>query len=203
MNQKSFAYPIVFMIILTIIFTFVLSFLNYKTIDVIAFNQETDLRKTILYVFDIEAASDDPKDIETAFKDNIEEMENDEGERMFLLKKDGEIQGYAFPVGGTALWGSVEAYAAVSADYKTLLGVDFVSHSETPGLGGRISEEWYKDQFKGIDLASAVGDKLLVYKPAAGGNLDAIAGATQTSNSVADFLNKDIIEFIEKEGGGN
>lgn len=203
MKKKSFAYPIIFMAILTIIFTFILSFLNYKTADVIAFNEETDLRKTILYVFDIEAKSQDPKDIESAFMENVEEVKGDSGERMFLLKDGDNIIGYAFPVGGTALWGSVEAYAAVSEDYSTLLGVDFVSHSETPGLGGRISENWYKDQFKGIDLTQADGDKLLIYRPAAGGNIDAIAGATQTSNSVADFLNKDIIDFIEKEGGDN
>ncbi len=203
MNKKSFSYPIIFMAVLTIVFTFILAFLNYKTADVIAFNQETDLRKTILYVFDIKPKSEDPKDIEEAFLSNVEEIKDENDETIYVVKENGEIKAYAFKVGGTALWGTVEGYAAVSADYTTLLGIDFVSHSETPGLGGRISEDWYKEQFRGIDLTDASGEKLLIYNPAPGGNIDAIAGATQTSNSVSEFLNKDIYEFITEKGGAN
>ena len=71
--KKSFSFPIIFMIIITAFFTFILAFLNYKTTDVIAYNQETDLRKTILYVFNIEFPSDDPKAIEETFNKYSEE----------------------------------------------------------------------------------------------------------------------------------
>ena len=49
--KKSFSFPIVFMVIITAIFTLILAYLNYVTTDAIAFNEETDLRKTLLYVF--------------------------------------------------------------------------------------------------------------------------------------------------------
>lgn len=198
--KKSFSYPIIFMIIITAIFTSVLAFLNYKTKDQIAYNQETDLRKTILYIFDIETENlgkMKPEEIEKVFKENIKETTNKDNKKIYLLEENNQVKAYAFPVGGTALWGSVEGYAAISSDLKTLLGIDFISHSETPGLGGRISEEEFKSQFRGLDLTDSLGEKFLIYRPSPSGNIDAIAGATQTSQSVAEFLNIDISNFIK------
>ena len=158
--KKSFSFPIIFMIIITAFFTFILAFLNYKTTDVIAYNQETDLRKTILYVFNIETPSDDPKAIEETFNQYIEEEKI--GEKTIYVVKEGEnIIAYAFPIGGTGLWGTVEGYAAISADNSELLGIDFVSHSETPGLGGRISEEPFKEQFRNLDLTMLKVENIL------------------------------------------
>ena len=200
--KKSFSFPIIFMIIITAFFTFILAFLNYKTTDVIAYNQETDLRKTILYVFNIETPSDDPKAIEETFNQYIEEVKI--GEKTIYVVKEGEnIIAYAFPIGGTGLWGTVEGYAAISADNSELLGIDFVSHSETPGLGGRISEEPFKEQFRNLDLTNAKGGEYIVYRPAPDGNVDSIAGATLTSKSVSNFLNKNIEDFINLRKGEN
>ncbi|MCF6461152.1 FMN-binding protein [Clostridium sp. Cult3] len=198
--KKSFSFPIIFMVIITAFFTFILAFLNYKTTDVIAYNQETDLRRTILYVFDIDSPSDDPKVIEDIFNQYIQEEEF-EGQTIYVVREGGEITGYAFPIGGTGLWGTVDGYAAISSDYNKLLGLDFVSHSETPGLGGRISEEPFKQQFRGLDLTDAKDGEYVVYRPAPDGNIDAIAGATLTSKSVSRFLNEDIDNFIKLKKG--
>ena len=199
--KKSFSFPIIFMIIITAFFTFLLAYLNYKTIDVIAYNEETDLRKTLLYVFDIKPPSDEPEVIEDIFNRYIDKEELS-GETIYMVKEGDKIMAYAFPIGGTALWGTVEGYAAVSGDYTQLLGIDFVSHSETPGLGGRISEDSFKEQFRGLDLTTAKDKEYIIYRPAINGNVDAIAGATQTSKSVSKFINEDIFEFInaKKEG---
>lgn len=198
--KRSFSYPIIFMVVITAFFTFILAFLNYKTTDIIAYNQETDLRRTILYVFDIEAPFDDPKAVEDIFNQYVEEEEID-GKTIYMVKEGGETIAYAFPIGGTGLWGTVEGYAAISSDYNKLLGLDFVSHSETPGLGGRISEEHFKQQFRGLDLTEAKDGEYIVYRPAPNGNVDAIAGATLTSESVSRFLNEDIDDFIKLKKG--
>lgn len=200
--KKSFSFPIIFMIIITAFFTSLLAYLNYKTTDIIAYNQETDLRKTLLYVFNIEISSNDPKEIEEVFNKYVEKDELD-GQTIYIVKEKGDVAGYAFPIVGTALWGTVEGYAAISNDYTTLLGVDFVSHSETPGLGGRISEDWFKEQFRGLDLTKAKDGQYIIYRPQPNGNLDAIAGATQTSKSVSNFINEDIYKFIELRKGEN
>lgn len=199
--KKSFIFPIIFMVIITAFFTAILAFLNYSTADVIAFNQETELRKTILYVFNIESTSSEPEKIEEVFNKYISEETVNE-QKVFVAKEGDNTIGYAFPIGGTALWGTVEGFAAVSEDFSELLGIDFVSHSETPGLGGRISEDWFKEQFRGLMLTNSNNGNYIVYKPAPGGNVDAIAGATLTSKSVSDFINKDIYEFIKENRGG-
>lgn len=188
------------MVVITAVFTLILAYLNYTTVDVIAYNEETDLRKTLLYVFDIDIPSEEPEEIEKVFNEYVGEEEVGD-DTIYYVKENDEITGYAFPVDGTALWGTVQGYAAISGDYKQLLGIDFVSHSETPGLGGRISEEWFKEQFRGLDLEDVQDGQYIVYRPAPGGNVDAIAGATQTSNSVSKLLNEDIYEFINRRKG--
>lgn len=82
--KKSFSYPIIFMAVITAIFTFILAFLNYSTADKIEFLQDTELRRKILYVFDIPIPSESPEDIAKTFKENVEE-ETIDGEKIFFL----------------------------------------------------------------------------------------------------------------------
>lgn len=196
--KKSFSYPILFMAIITAVFTFILAFLNYSTADKIDFLQKTELREKILYVFDIPINSEDPEEIADIFNQNIRE-EDYKNQTIYYIEENGSPKAYAFPVSGSGLWGSIEGYVGISSDYDTIIGLDFTSHSETPGLGGRISEEEYKGQFRDLELKSQ-GD-YLIYKPSPGGNLDAITGATLTSKSVLNFLNEDIEEFIQSRKG--
>ena len=199
--KKSFAYPILFMALLTAIFTLVLSYLNYSTADKIALLQGADLQKKILYVFDIEAPSDVAEDIKKVFDEKIDSEEID-GEIIYTLKENGEVKGYAFPATGPGLWGTIHAYVGITEDYSEMLGLEFISQEETPGLGGRITEDWYKEQFRGIDLTDKADYNYIIYKPASGGNVDAIAGATLTSKSVSNLVNEDTGEFIKQKKGG-
>ncbi|MCK9444171.1 MAG: FMN-binding protein [Tissierellaceae bacterium] len=198
--KKSFSFPIIFMIVITAFFTFILAFLNYSTADKIALNQEIELSKKILYIFDILPETNNPNEIVQMFQDRIESTPFGDHEIYSYKNEDGEVLGYAVPVNGPGLWGSVEGYIGISADYSTVLGLDFISHSETPGLGGRISEEDYKGQFRGLDLTGATDDNYIIYRPSPGGNVDAIAGATLTSKSVSKLINEDLASFL-KEGG--
>lgn len=72
--------------------------------------------------------------------------------------------------------------AAVGIDTAgAVTGVEIVESSETSGLGALASEPAYKDQY--IGATSHVG---LV---ANGGTIEAISGATITSNAVTDAVN--------------
>lgn len=194
--KKSFAYPIIFMSLVTAVFVFVLAFLEAGTAEQIDFLEKTELQEKILYVFDIPVESEDPEEIDKQFNEQIHTQEID-GEEVYSLEENGEVEAYAYPVGGSGLWGSIEAYVGISKDYSTLIGLEFISHDETPGLGGRISEKWFKEQFRGIELEDS-DDEYIIYTPADGGNVDAITGATLTSQSVKEFLNEDIEKIIEE-----
>lgn len=198
--KKSFSFPIIFMIVITAFFTFILAFLNYSTAEKIEFNKETELRKKILSVFNIDAPLDDSEAIEKIFNDRISEEIIGE-DVIYSIKENGEVTGYAFPVSGPGLWGSIEGYAGVTADYTKMIGLDFVFHSETPGLGGRISEDSFKDQFRGLDISNVKDGNYIIYRPTAGGNADAITGATLTSKSVSNFVNEDMHNFINERKG--
>lgn len=195
--KKSFAYPIIFMSLVTAVYVSFLAFLNQSTADRIDFLANTDLQKKVLYVFDIPLESEDPSDINDQFERQIETKEVD-GEKIYLLEEDGDVKAYAYPVGGAGLWGSIEGYAGISSDYSTLIGVEFISHSETPGLGGRIDEQWYKDQFRDIELKDSEKE-YIIYPPAPGANVDAITGATSTSQAVRNILNEDIENIINEK----
>lgn len=197
---EKFYFPIVFMVVITAIFTFLLAGLNEITQDAIALNEETDLRRKILYTFNIDVSSEEPEEIERVFNEHVKSEQVGE-DTIYYIEEGGEVIAYAFPVEGVALWGRLHGYIGVSADYSQLLGVEFISHSETPGLGGRIDEDWFKEQFRGLDLTKGIEGEYIIYRPAIGGNVDAVAGATQTSKSVRDILNKGIFEFISSGRG--
>jgi len=58
--------------------------------------------------------------------------------------KDGTAEAYGFFLNGKGLWGSIEAFVAVSSDLKKMVGIDFTKQVETPGLGARITEQEFK-----------------------------------------------------------
>ncbi len=201
MNQKSFAYPIIFMSLLTAISVFALSVLDMATAQRVETLQKTELRSKIMYAFDIPVETDNPREIEKIFTENIKEEKTEDGSRIFILQENGRDAAYAFPVSGPGLWGQINAYVAISTDYSKLIGIVFIKHEETPGLGGRIEEEAYLSQFRNLDLSAGVTESYIINRPAPGGNVDAIAGATQTSNAVTKLLNQDVTAFIEARKG--
>ena len=111
------------------------------------------------------------------------------------------IRGYAFPVGGPGFWGPIYGMAGVDPEATKILGLAFYKHSETPGLGGRISEDWFVDQFKGLPIYTIEGNKNIFFLTPSGNKsspnqLDAITGATNTSSAVEKFLNQNLDNFL-------
>ncbi|NLY45025.1 MAG: FMN-binding protein [Tissierella sp.] len=200
MKKKSFLYPIIFMSAITAIFTFVLAYLNYSTAERIDFLQDIELKKKILYVFDIPIPSDVPEEIDQVFNQFIEEDDSVEPP-IFYTVENGEKTGYAIPASGPGLWGGIDAYVGISADFSTILGLEFISHEETPGLGGRISDMEFLEQFRDLDISNSSDRSYIVFRPASGGNVDAISGATLTSQSVRDLLNVDLEDFLKERRG--
>ncbi|MDO4719406.1 MAG: FMN-binding protein [Peptostreptococcaceae bacterium] len=189
-NTQPFLAPILFMVLLSAILSFVLAYLNQTTYDVIREQEELAVQKSILYALGV--SYDSEEELQQLIEKNLKMVESKDS-HYYEYKEDETTVGYAFPLDGKALWGSVEGYGAVDSKVSTLLGVDFVKHSETPGLGGRISEDWYKDQFRGIDISGEA--PYVSYRPAADGNVDAITGATLTSDSIREIVNSGIDRF--------
>jgi Na+-transporting NADH:ubiquinone oxidoreductase subunit C len=90
---------------------------------------------------------------------------------------------------GPGLWGEITAAVGFDTELASLTGVDFLKQSETPGLGARISEKWFTEQFRGKKGPfTTVGEG----EPASESQFDAITGASITSNAVMSILNSTI-----------
>lgn len=194
-NKKpSTLYSVLFMVLLAAIFTGVLATLNIVTADEIAKNSVIDKQRAILKAASIDVNDDE---IESIFESDFEKITDDS--REVYRYKHEDKDGYVFSYEGGALWGNVLGYVGMYEDQSKLLGISVYQNNETPGLGGRITEDWYQDQFR--DLEVGEGD-FIVYRPSPGANVDAITGATLTSNSMRDMLNKEIQSFKEELNGG-
>ncbi len=118
-----------------------------------------------------------------------------EPERYSIRCADG-TDGMVVRVDGKGLWGPIWGYVVLAADSATVKGVAFAHKSETPGLGANITEEKFRSQFVGKKLYDTEGNftSVRVLKPgrepqvAAANRVDAITGATLTSNGVDAML---------------
>lgn len=198
-KKKSVVYPVIFMLGLTLVLTLALALLNHVTTPTIEFNQDIELKQKILNVFNILPEDTSASNIDKTFKDNVEE-EDYKGNKLYILKQDVEEKAYAVPINGPGLWGSISGYVGITKDMKKLVGIEFIKQNETPGLGGRITEDEYKNQYRDLDISKPVDGKIVINKPANGGNIDAISGATQTSTFVVNMINEDVNDFIENGG---
>lgn len=106
---------------------------------------------------------------------------------------DGSIK-YVLPVYGAGLWGPIWGYVAVNDDGNTIYGANFSHEGETPGLGARIAEQPFQNEFKDKHLfVDGQFKSVAVLKKgqkATDGaeQIDALTGATITSRGVSDMM---------------
>lgn len=191
-------YPTLIMTLFASVMTGVIAGLDVFTKDKIAEQEALKVQRAVLYVLGLEATAQSGETeiaaIQRLFKQDIQTIETSKG-LVYLAKENGKPVGIAYQMAGNALWGSVTGYMALSADGKEILGVTYTNHSETPGLGGRIDEAWFKEQFRHKPVLSP--EPSVINKPHPGGNIDGIAGATLTSNDVVEIVNEGIQVGLE------
>ncbi len=99
---------------------------------------------------------------------------------------------YVFPIRGKGLWSILKGYLALDADLQTIRGITYYEHGETPGLGGEVDNQNWKDHWKGKLLFDEAGDvKIRLVKSgweASPYTIDALSGATITSRGVEKML---------------
>lgn len=117
--------------------------------------------------------------------------------------EQGNPIGYAFPIAGKGFWGRIDGFLSTDKDLRVIRGIIFTSHNETPGLGARIDEPWFRRQFEGLQLPATVGQRKHVIISRADeskkNTVDAITGATMTSKALEKILNDDLNGILSKE----
>ncbi len=209
MNKEGTIYTIVFVFIVSFAFVFLLSLTNQATIEQVELNQEIVRQGAILSAMGIEAEGSEE------IQEKYDTVATDPDAGLYVATVNGQLV-YGTQFAGPGLWGTIEGVIAVTADLREIVGIEIVSDNETPGLGGRINEPWFKDQFRGervtaggIDVTQIAGDG---DPDRANGLIDGITGATRTSDSMEAIVNRElrrlqsteiqqILRSLELQGG--
>lgn len=112
---------------------------------------------------------------------------------VYLVERDGRIETVVMPVHGYGLWSTMYGYLALDGDARTVRGITFYQHGETPGLGGEIDNPAWQSKWAGKQALSADGEVLLAVvkgEPQGAGaesEVDGLAGATLTARGVENL----------------
>ena len=94
------------------------------------------------------------------------------GDSFYAVRQGEELLGYCVQVVTAGFGGDMTLMVGFNSDLA-VVGVQILSHSETPGLGARVNDAGYLSQYGG-----KTGDLVL------GEDIDAISGATISSKAV-------------------
>ncbi len=107
---------------------------------------------------------------------------------VYLAKKGGTLVAVAYAASGSGYGGEIDVMVGISMDGR-LTGISVMTHAETPGLGARITETAFSDQFRGSDIAAGV------QLSSQGGAIDGISGASFSSKGVITAVSRAIEIF--------
>lgn len=146
-----------------------------EPIEVSKMNKKLDAIKMVVPIFNNNPNQEMYK-LPTGEGDSLE---------IYPAKKDGELVGLAVRTySKKGFSGEITLMAGFKPD-GTIIDITVLSQKETPGLGTKMSEPGFKDQFRGKN-PSVFG--LKVKKD--GGKVDAITAATISSRAFCDAIQK-------------
>ena len=119
-------------------------------------------------------------------------------EIMVAEDASGETLGYAFTVTDSEGYGGDIQFAMGVQNDGTLNGISILSISETAGLGMKATTDSFKDQFKNKNVEKFTYTKT---GSTSDDQIDAISGATITTNAMTNGVNAGLCAFRYVEGG--
>ncbi len=185
---KKRIFPVVFMLLITLVFISITTVIYTFTKDTIALNERLRLKRAVLYAAGVQLP-DDPVEIEKAFDNRVTEVEDDTGKVRYFEVRESDstvIESYVVVRIGAGLWGEITAGVGFDRDLESFRGLEVIDQVETPGLGGRIGETWFKEQFRGKRPPLATvpeGDATTENQ------FEAITGASYSTSAIQDIMN--------------
>jgi Na+-transporting NADH:ubiquinone oxidoreductase subunit C len=145
--------------------------------------------------FDQQAAAKDPETSYPAPENaaKVRRLPNDA--LVFDVVEGDELKALILPIEGYGLWGTLYGYIALAPDARTIVGITFYSHKETPGLGGEVDNPRWKARWPGRLAFNDRGKPAIAVKKGLAGsveedpyNVDGMSGATITSRGVTSLV---------------
>ena len=217
LNTNSNSYIIAYAAIMVVIVAFLLAFVSSSLKDIQDANVKNDVKNQILMALQIQT-DDVQGTYNSVVKDNLwdgtqlvevpaEDFQTNynpeikaQRYHVFVATVDGDTK-YVVPVYGAGLRGPIWGYVALNADKQTVYGAYFNHEGETAGLGGEIkdSKAW-QALFQGKKITDGqqiiLGVKKASDKPNPECEVDAVTGATLTSNGVDLMLKEGLKNYL-------
>ena len=198
MNREGLVYTAVVTFVVAFVFVGILAFANEVTREKAETNALLFERRAILNAMGIDYTGDTAV-LETYAREVRESAAG--GEAIMEATVDGRpVRAVRFT--GSGLWGRITGVLAVRPDLSRIVGLDIVDHNETPGLGGRIAEPWFREQFRGERIT---GGEIRVVKAGGSGDtdhdngkVDGVTGASRTSDAMGIMLNRTLKMLAER-----
>ena len=201
MNEKI--YILVFVLLVTAFFGALVSGLNAGLSERIELNKQVAEERVILALFGNEGINDMPaQEVARLFQEDIEAVTT--GDYTYYRQRSGGSALCVIPMDGMGFWDRIKGYLAYDRASRTLKGIAFTENKETPGLGGRIEEPQWRVQFDGLTLGVPDNEGRYVRVVSPGSKhperaeVDAVTGATGTSQAVERIVNASIRRFLER-----
>lgn len=205
---KKIMHDTICLVVITLVAGICLAFVHEITADPIAKAKEEERAASYRQVYP-EAADFKPVDdldsaLSAASKDFAAGVSV--GEVLYALDSNGNVLGCVISAtSANGYGGNIDMSLGVSAD-GTITGFAVTSMSETPSLGAYCTENWFADQFKGINAPEIAYSKTGKSAP---NEIDAISGATKTTKAVTEAVNGGLrvsqelfAEFAAESEGG-
>jgi len=132
-----------------------------------------------------------------------EKIKNVDFELYEVFDNANNSLGYALPYEGNGFQGKIRLIVGVNKELTNLLGLEVLEQVETPGLGTKITEIPFTNQF--IDLV--VKPEITWVKgaePESQNEIQAITGATISSKAIVQIINNGINRLrTERKNGVN
>ncbi len=115
--------------------------------------------------------------------------------RVYQLMEGGKVSAIILPIEGKGLWSTLYGFLALGPDTRTIRGITFYEHGETPGLGGEVDNPSWKQRWPGRLAFDEDWEPVIRVKKGSAGSpdedphqVDGLAGATITSRGVTNLL---------------
>ncbi|MFW6006439.1 MAG: RnfABCDGE type electron transport complex subunit G [Halanaerobiales bacterium] len=116
------------------------------------------------------------------------------------FNENGNRIGVAVIEKGSGFQGEIRMMVGTDPDTEKINGIKILEHQETPGLGARITEDEYKNNYVDKPFGKYSVVKQSTDNPS---EVEAISGATISSEKVAEITEKAINKIKTNYGSGS
>ncbi|MBN1981951.1 MAG: FMN-binding protein [Chitinivibrionales bacterium] len=194
MKTTSPTYVLTFMLVICVVFGSGIAYVNYLMQPMLLKNEALFKNRALAKAFQLPVEGQSSQAYEktivaSLISDSI--SINGKNTELYTSLVDSSV-GFVFS--GIGFWDAIVGIVVLKADLTQIKNLQFLKQSETPGLGARIEERWFTDQFNNLTVDWQNSEKELVIigaspKPNLTNRVDGITGATQTTIALMKTMN--------------